>query len=203
MKKYSKEEAIKIVTEAAKAYEKNLCGKCFLLCYEINGENHFTEVGFQAHHFGHFTGLYRNNCSSKEFYCRALSGRLSKLDFEFDLHGNAHRKLAVLPMLPNIFSTPLLYGAFNNSGLYISADYFIGRTKAMISVGFRHDQPFDIPVSLYCEDIRKLSSKAVSILVVWEREYGEKQYTYPRYCKDSVDAQELLSEYMCASQTKG
>ena len=45
----------------------------------------------------------------------------------------------------------------------------------MISVGFRYKHPYDVPVSLYCEDIRKLSEKAVRILAVWEKNYGEGQ----------------------------
>lgn len=180
MKRYSKAEAIRIVVDAAKAYEKNLCGKVFRLCYELNGEMQFLEFGFQAHNFKHFTGLYCRDCSSKQFYEKALAGKLSERDFEFSSdaeypNGNAHKKLAVLPMLPYIFSAPLLYGTFNTSGLYISADYFIGRTRAMISVGFRYKHPYDVPVSLYCEDIRKLSEKAVRILAVWEKNYGEGQ----------------------------
>lgn len=196
MKKYSKAEAIKIITDAAKAYDKNLCGKCFLLCCESDGIKQFFEFGFQAHNFKHFTGVRCNSCTAKQFYLRALSGRLSERDFDFDVYGNTHRKLAVLPMLPHLFSTPLLYGAFNGSGLYISADYFVGRTKAMISLGLRHSQPYDVPVSLYCEDIRKLSDKAVNVLAVWQREFSVKQYTSACYCLNTVDSQSLLSEYI-------
>lgn len=170
MKRYSKAQAIKIVTEAAKAYQKNLCGKCFKLCYEMDGEKHFSEIGFRAYHFKHLTGLCCNNCTAIQFYEKALSGNLSERDFEFDSNGNAHRKLAVLPMLPYIFSSPVLYGEFNNSGIRISADYFIGKTKATLSIGFRRKHPFDVPCSLYCEDIRKLSTKTVKIIGVWEHE---------------------------------
>lgn len=195
MKKYSKKEALRIITDSAKAYDKTLCGNCFLLCFELDGINHFSEFGFQAHNFKHFTGVRCSSCTSKQFYMRALSGRLSERDFDFDVYGNSHRKLAVLPMLPNLFSAPLLYGAFNRSGLYISADYFVGRTNN-ISLGIRHSHPFDVPVSLYCEDIRKLSNKAVKVLAVWKRKFGVEQYVSPCYCMDAVDSQSLLSEYI-------
>ena len=194
MKRYTKTETVRIVTAAAKDYAEKLCNKCFLLCYENGKEKAFVEFGFQAHNFKHLTGL-ECTCSAKQFYERALDGKLSPDSFEFDRHGNAHRKLAVLPMLPHIFKSPMLYGAFNNSGLFISADYFVGNTGKMISLGMRSAHPYDIPVSLYCEDIRRLSSKTVRILAIWDKPY-KGTYSSHCYAAKDVDAEHLLKIHM-------
>ena len=50
-----------------------------------------------------------------------------------------------------------MIGNFIDSGIYIKADYFVGNTKAILSIGFRYGKKADFPVTLYKEDVRKLS----------------------------------------------
>ena len=71
--------------------------------------------------------------SAQQFYSACLDGKLSENDFEIDDKGKVQQKLMVLPRL-----SELLYnGNFINSGIFIRADYFVGNTKAVYSVGFR------------------------------------------------------------------
>ena len=183
-----KTKAIRIVTAAAKGYRDELCGKEFLLAFE---DGTFREVAFRAQNFAHFTGLILR-CSAIQFYERALNGRLSEKSFDFDTHGNAQRKLKVLEQLPSFFDQPLLSGVFMNSGIYIQADYFAGRNT--ISIGFRENSPFDVPVSLYNEDIRKLVYQSLKVLAVWEKPIGADQYETLK-CSRVPEPEKLLEQF--------
>ena len=55
----------------------------------------------------------------------------------------------VLPCLSKLMSHHCLVGEFINSGVYIRADYYVGDTKAILSVGFRNGNRVDYPVTLY------------------------------------------------------
>lgn len=173
----SKRDAIGIITAAAKGYHKSLCGKQFLIACD---GMEFREVAFMPRNFSHFTGLVRR-CSATRFYDLARAGHLSERDFDFDDLGNAQRKLAVIGHLPDLFNAPALYGLFLNSGLYISADYFVGKSR--LSVGFREGRAFDVPVSLYNEDIRKLTYQPRRIIAVWEKPIGAAEYTALTYSR--------------------
>lgn len=173
-----KRKAISIVVSAAKRYKEMLCGKQFLLAC---GDTEFREVAFRAQNFAHFTGVRLQGCSARQFYERALSGKLSASHFAFSSDGNTERKLAVIGQLPGLFHAPLLYGAFLDSGICISADYFVG--KHIISVGFRAGKSFDIPVTLYNEDIRKLTYQPEKILAVWEKPIGAERYATLTYSR--------------------
>lgn len=184
-----KKDAVRVIAAAAKEYKAKLCGKQFLIF--CDGGEH-KEVAFMARNFAHFTGLICH-CSATRFYNAALSGRLSERDFDFDAAGNAQRKLSVIDKLPDLFNAPVLYGLFLNSGLYISADYFVG--KSLLSVGFRTGKSFDVPVSLYREDIRKLTYQPKRVIAVYEKPIGAAEYTKLTYSR--VDNPESLLERYC------
>ena len=171
-----KREAVGLIVSAAKRYKEMLCGKQFLLAC---GDSEFREVAFQAHNFAHFTGVRLQNCSAKQFYERALSGKLSASHFNLSGDGNTQRKLAVIGQLPGLFHAPLLYGAFLDSGIFISADYFVGKS-------------FGVPVTLYNEDIRKLTYQPEKIIAVWEKPIGGERYEELTYSR--IDAPEKLLE---------
>ena len=97
-----KREAVGLIVSAAKRYKEMLCGKQFLLAC---GDSEFREVAFQAHNFAHFTGVRLQNCSAKQFYERALSGKLSASHFNLSGDGNTQRKLAVIGQLPCLLYT--------------------------------------------------------------------------------------------------
>ncbi len=74
-----------------------------------------------------------------------------------------------------------MIGTFINSGLYIRADYFVGNTKAILSVGFRYGKKADFPVTLYKEDIRKLSQPTNKVLDIFVKDYQQQNYTRCTY----------------------
>lgn len=62
-----------------------------------------------------------------------------------------------------------MIGDFINSGIVIRADYFVGDTRAVLSVGFRSGKTSDIPVSLYNENIKTLTCPTCKVLAIFRK----------------------------------
>ncbi len=94
--------------------------------------------------------------------------KLSEHDFEIDNKGKVQQKLMVLPYLSELLYHHCMIGDFINSGICIRADYFVGDTRAVLSVGFRTGKRIDFPVTLYNEDVRKLSQPTNKVLAIFQ-----------------------------------
>lgn len=193
MKNYGKAEAIQIITSAAAEYDVSMRDKQFLIAYNGCPGIDFCIVGFKAQNFKHFTGV-KTDLSATRFYHKALEHNLSPNDFHFDTVGNTQRKLAVLPQLSRMFFGNTLRGSFNRSGIWLEADYVIGGTATRIAVAFRSGKSFDVPVSLYCEDIRKLTTDSVKVLAVWRRSFGETAFVENTYSGNGINAESILAQ---------
>ncbi len=112
-------------------------------------------------HFLHLTGI-KTKMSASMFFSACVENRLSIKDISMDATGKTQQKLAVLPYLAELLYHNCMIGNFINSGIAIKADYFIGDTKATISVGFRQNGFADIPVTLYHENIKNYQIPRVS-----------------------------------------
>lgn len=192
MKNYSKAEAIRIITDAAATYDAIMRDRQFLVAFAGIPGIDFCIVGFKANNFKHFTGI-KSDLSASDFYRKALAHKLSPNDFSFDSSGNAQRKLAVLPQLSRMFFGNALRGVFNRSGILLEADYVIGGTATRIAVAFRNGKRFDVPVSLYCEDVKNLTIGSTRVLAVWRRSFGETDFTENTYSAKDINADTLLS----------
>ena len=180
MKNYTKHEILKIILSVAKEYDEKLNDKHFKITYQKEKDIKETIVGFRDMNFLHLTGV-RTNMSAQQFYHACVNGKLSERDFEIDNKGKAQQKIAVLPYLPNLLYGNCMIGDFINSGIMIRADYFVGDTKATISVGFKAGRAADIPVTLYHEDVRKLSHPTCKVLEIWCKRFDEIEYKLCTY----------------------
>lgn len=142
--------------------------------------------------FLHMTGV-KTKISAQQFYAACLEGKLSIRDFEVDTKGKVQQKLAVLPYLPDLLYNKCMIGDFINSGIMIKADYFVGNTKAVLSVGFRFGKTADIPVTLYNEDVKKLSRPARKVLAIYSKMFDEQNFSVCTYMAKDVD-KELFPE---------
>ena len=106
MKKFTKDEAIKIVVQCAQAYQKELDGKSLLfLCTDKHKRVFPFEFSFYGNNYLHLTGLKTPKGADGEsaglfannFYQKCLDHKLSPADFEFSEDGTTHMKLEVLP----------------------------------------------------------------------------------------------------------
>lgn len=180
MKKCTREEILHIIVHAAKEYEERMRNKNFLIIYQENTITKTVSVGFRDMNFLHMTGV-KSALTAKQFYMACIHGKLSVNDFEIDNKGKVQQKIAVLPYLSQLLYNNCMVGNFINSGICIQADYFVGNTRAILSVGFRRGKNLDYPVTLYNEDIRKLSHPTCKVLAIFVKEEREEFYTECSY----------------------
>lgn len=190
MVKYDKKAALKIIVKAAKEYDEKLNDKHFLIVYQEDQSIKTVCVGFRDMNFLHLTGV-RTRLSAQQFYSACLVSKLSEKDFEVDHKGKVQQKLMVLPYLAELLYHNCMIGTFINSGILIRADYFVGNTKAVLSVGFRTGKSVDFPVSLYREDVRKLSLPTNKVLVIFVKEYKEQSYSKCTYLSKGQEIHKL------------
>ena len=191
LKNYTKEEALAIISNAVREYDIKFKNYQFLIAFNGRSGIEFSIVGFRANNFMHFTGL-KSSLPANVFYHRLINHALSPKDFDFDTFGNAQRKLTVLPFLQSLFYNCALRGIFNRSGIWLEADYVVGDTAGVFSVAFRNGSKYDFPVSLYKEDVRKLTIDTTNVLAVWRRKFGEKDFIENTYHAKEIDPNELL-----------
>lgn len=175
MKKYTVNEAKNIIISAAKEYEKKLNNKHFRIIYQDKKEVKMVEVGFRDINFLHLTGV-ATNLSAQVFYSACISGKLSVKDFSIDNKGKVQQKMMVLPYLSDLLYNNCMIGDFVNSGICIKADYFVGNTKAILSVGFKFGTTVDFPVTLYNESVKTLVKPVNRVLAIFSKEYNCKVY---------------------------
>lgn len=188
--KIDKKTAIDVITTAAKNYKEYLQDKHFLIVYQENKEIKTAEVAFRDNHFLHLTGV-KTKLSAQRFYEKCISHKLSVSEFELDKNGKTQQKLSVLPFLHELLYHNCMIGSFINSGIYIRADYFVGNTKAVLSVGFRFGKRVDFPVTLYKEDVRKLSQPTNKVLAIFVKKYQEPNYTKCTYLSKGQQVNKL------------
>lgn len=183
-------EALKIIIDAAKNYDTKLKDKHFLIVYQECSQIKTACVGFRDMNFLHLTGV-KTKLSAQVFYSAAISGKLSERDFSLDTKGKAQQKLAVLPYLHELFYHNCMIGNFINSGIYIKADYFVGDTRAVLSVGFRYGKKVDMPVTLYNENVKTLSRPVYKVLAIFAKKYDESIYTICTFLSKGQELEKL------------
>ena len=188
--KYDKKKALEIIVEAAKQYDKWLKSNHFLIFYQKGKEQDFVEVGFRDLNFLHFTGI-KTKLSAQRFFSLCIDGKLSEKDFDLDTKGKAQQKLMVLPFLHELLYHNCMIGDFINSGILIKSDYFVGDTKAVLSVGFRSGKTVDMPVTLYKENVKKLIKPVCKVLAIFKKPYNQQSYTECTYCSNGINLSEL------------
>ena len=182
MKNVNKKQAIKIITDAAKKYDELLNKKHFLIIYQTKRNIEYVKIDFRSQYFLHLTGV-ETSLSAKVFYSACLNNRLSEQNIKLQTHGHTQRKLFVLPYLHN--------------GIRIDTDYFIGNTKTVLSLGFRDVNNIDsgdIPVSLYYENIKKLTKPTYKVLGTFSKMYYEEKFNVCTYSSGLEELQ--LPEYI-------
>lgn len=167
--------ALKIIIKAAKNYDAFLNGKHFCIVYHNEDNWEYVEVAFHDINFLHLTGV-KSKLSAKMFYSAAISGKLSIKDIIIDSKGKAQQKLIVLPYLHELLYNNCMIGNFINSGIYVKSDYFVGDTKAFLSLGFIKGKKKDIPITLYNEDVKTLSRPVHKVFAIFMKKRNSKKY---------------------------
>lgn len=79
--KANKRDARRVIN-LARGYDRNLCGKDFLICYGSGDDARMLEVSFSKKRFNHLVGIDINRCNVKPWvlYKKALAGTLTPHD---------------------------------------------------------------------------------------------------------------------------
>lgn len=186
MAKYNKQIALQIIMKAAKEYDEKLKDKHFLIVYRKEHVIETVKVGFRDFNFLHLTGV-STKLSAQMFYASCIEARLSENDFELDKKGKVQQKLMVLPYLSNLLYHNCMIGNFINSGVFLKADYFVGNTKVVLSIGFKSGSNIDYPVTLYNEDVRRLTNPTNKVLAIFMKEYNQSDYIMCTYQAKNCD----------------
>ena len=189
--KYDKKRVIQIVTESAKNYDKFLNNKQFLIIYQTKTGTDYAEVCFREMNYKHLTGI-KSSLTAIQFYEACKDSRLAEDEIDIDNEGKVRQKLSVLPYLHALLYHNCMIGDFINSGVMIQADYFVGDTKLVLSVGFRRcKSSYDRPVSLYCGDVRKMTNPTNKVLVIFKKTISEDEYKEIAYSSKNLDVSSL------------
>lgn len=196
MAKYTKEDAKGIIFAGAAKYKEKLSDRQFLLIYQDSATKCIksTLITFKATNFKHLTGVV-TELSATRFFRICLDKRLSTKQFEFDKHGNAQRKLDVLRLMPDIFYGRCWIGESINNDIYINADYYVGDTRCVLSVGIRKTKAGDVPVTLKKQSIREVVKKETKVFAIASKPLdGIKTEWILTYCEKNFDATSYLPD---------
>ena len=182
--------AIKIVTKAAREYEERLNDRHFMVVYQEGTETKTVQFGFRDMNFLHLTGI-ETTLKAKQFYRACLDHKLAERDIINFTKGKTQQKLAVLPHLADVLYNNCMIGYSINNGIYLQADYFVGNTKAVLSVGFRFGKTVDYPVTLYNGDIQKMISPVCKVLAIFSKAYNDEKYTECTYLSKGQNVDQL------------
>lgn len=195
MAKYTKEAAKGILFAGVAKYKEKLSDRQFLLIYNntVSKDINSTVVMFKSTNFKHLTGVV-TELGAARFFRICLDKRLSTKQFEFDKLGNVQRKLKVLLLMPDIFYGRCWIGESINNDIYINADYYIGDTRCVLSVGIRKTQAGDVPVTLKNQSIREVVKKERKVLAIASRPIDDKSAPWQiTYCEKDFDPNEWLT----------
>lgn len=187
MKKYTKKEALHIVTLAAKNYNKCLENMNFLFIYRNRSDNkiEYFETVFLPRHFQHLCGLdyidIKTNKviqNSTDFYNRILDNQISEKAIRMRKDGTTNLKLEALPKLVSFTQFSKMTVAYNGNRPKLSVDRLAGTTNYCL--GFTKGGKYYMPSSCLLEDIRDFGDKPSQILAVLSK---KNRATEPIYNK--------------------
>lgn len=161
-----------------------------MVVYQEGSETKHVQFGFRDMNFLHLTGI-ETVLKAKQFYKACLDHKLAEKDIINFTKGKTQQKLAVIPYLSDILYNNCMIGYSIDNGIYLQADYFVGNTKGILSIGFRFGKMVDYPVTLYNGDVRKMISPACKVLAIFSKRYNEKKYNVCTYLSKGQQIEKL------------
>ena len=173
-----KEAAIKIITDCAKSYQKNLENKNLLFVFGTPQSPKHFEASFLPRNFLHLTGVKlspKRISGSTDFYERCLSGHLSPSDFDMAQNGTTDMKLSILPQLMQLSRCAKMVGDYDNTKSVLYTEKLAGNISACI--GFVKEKDYYIPNTALREDIRDISIHPQKrVLAIFSKEISQELY---------------------------
>lgn len=186
-----KTDAIRVIYQASRIYDEQICNKKLLFIYNALNKPDLTETIAYPSNFLHLTGVKLNNNSPETFYIKACSRKLSESDFEFK-DGTTEQKLNVLTQVLRISSNAKMIGDFNNSRLMLQTDKLAGGVNACL--GFVKVDDYYVPNTVLETDIRQESTNVQKVLAVLSKHITEEKYGKIEMVGKKIDIFRLISK---------
>ena len=90
--------------------------------------------------------------------------------------------------------SPVLIRPIGND-IYINADYYVGDTRCVLSIGFRNKLHGDVPITLKKQSIREVVKKECKVYAIAAKSMPVTQSSWElTYCEQGFAPEEWLSE---------
>lgn len=197
-----KKEAISIITNCAKEYEKRLKNSNIMFVFEnkkaktIEESINYIETIYYPYSFLHLTGVeYKNeNSGAVDFYNNALRGRISEKNIEINSSFLVGLKLSILHNLIDIDKSVKFIGNYNDvtkDKLY--TEKVVGNISYCF--GFVKDKKtnsFYVPNTTLKENIKNITDDTCNIIAILKKKRAEEFYSTITYLKNNIDLNCLL-----------
>ena len=125
------------ISNLARGYERNLCGRDFLICYGEEGNTRMLEVAFSKKRFNHLVGIDIGQCHIKPWvlYKKALAGTLKPRDLGSSLSQYFPTKALAARMMNAFASSATHVSKVNPLSTRVNAEIWISGDAAQFAVG--------------------------------------------------------------------
>ena len=187
-----KSDAIRIIYQAAKIYDKQLCNKRLLVIYGAPNIPDYIEAVVFPSNFLHLTGVkLNNNISADRFYRYAFDERLRESDFDFK-DNTTEQKLNVLIQTLRISTNAKMIGDFINGHLKLQTDKLAGSVNSCL--GFIKTDNYYVPNTVLEVDIRQKTSDRQKVLAILSKKVTEVKYNKIEMVGKKIDINRLLEK---------
>lgn len=179
---------VRRVINLARGYDRNLCGREFLICYGSEGNSRMLEVSFSKKRFNHLVGIDINRCRVKPWvlYKKALAGTLTPHDLGNSLSQYFPTKIAAARMMNAFISTATHVSEVNPLSTKVNADIWVSGDTAQFAIGCLkvdaqyHSSSCFVPSSLQllkpAEVDKKSCGQRLPITAMLSKEASAKSY---------------------------
>lgn len=179
---------VRRIINLARGYDRNLCGRDFLICYGSEGNSRMLEVSFSKKRFNHLVGIDINRCRVKPWvlYKKALAGTLTPHDLGNSLSQYFPTKIAAARMMNAFISTATHVSEVNPLSTKVNADIWVSGDTAQFAIGCLkvdaqyHSSSCFVPSSLQllkpAEVDKKSCGQRLPITAMLSKEASAKSY---------------------------
>ena len=184
------------ITNLAKGYDRNLCGKDFLICYGEEGNTRMLEVAFSKKRFNHLVGIDIGQCHVKPWvlYKKALAGTLTPRDLGSSL-SQYFPSEALAARMMNLFASSATHvSKVNPLSTRVNAEIWISGDAAQFAIGCLkvnaeyHSSSCYVPSSLQLLKPEKVDKKSsgerMPIVAMLSKDASAKSYDTLLYVND-------------------
>lgn len=186
------------ISNLAKGYDRNLCGKDFLICYGEEGNTRMLEVAFSKKRFNHLVGIDIGRCHVKPWllYKKALAGTLTPRDLGSSLSQYFPTKALAARMMNAFASSATHVSKVNPLSTRVNAEIWISGDAAQFAIGCLkvnaeyHSSSCYVPSSLQLLKPEKVDVKSngerLPIVAMLSKDASAKGYDTLLYVNDQL-----------------